>query len=77
MPVQEGARVVGHVTIEKVFFADRFTPAIAAFVWKASEFCMFIQEVGKLPLDERMSGARRYLLGLYTAALDLPSVEPT
>lgn len=77
VPVQEGARVVGHVTVEKVLFADGFTPAIATFVWKASEFCSFIQEAGKLSLDERMSGARRYLLGLYAAALGLPSVEPT
>ncbi len=77
VPVHEGARVVGHVTVEKVLFVDGFTPAIATFVWKASEFCTFIQEAGKLPLDERMSGARRHLLGLYAAALGLPSVEQT
>jgi hypothetical protein len=77
VPVQEGARVVGHVTIERVLFAEGFTPAIARFVWKAGEFCSFIREAGKLSLDERMSGARRYLLGLYAAALGLPSVEPT
>ena len=77
VPVQEGARVVGHVTIARLVFAEGFTPAIATFVWKATEFCTFIQEAGKLSLDEKMSGARRYLLALYTAALSLPSVEPT
>jgi uncharacterized protein DUF5063 len=75
--VQEGARVVGHVTVEKVLFAEGFTPDDAIFVGKANEFCEFIQEAGKLPIDERISGARRYLLALYTAALGLPSVEPT
>jgi hypothetical protein len=57
--------------------AEGFTPAVATFVRKAGEFCTFIQEAGKLPLDERMFAARRYLLALYTAALSLPSVEPT
>ncbi|MBX3217135.1 MAG: DUF5063 domain-containing protein [Labilithrix sp.] len=77
VPVQEGAQIVGHVTTAKVIFADGFTPAVATYVWKATEFCTFIQEAGKLPLGERMSGARRYLLALYSAALSLPSVEPT
>jgi hypothetical protein len=77
VPVQEGARVVGHATVERVLLADGFTPAVATFVWRAREFCTFIHEADKLPLDERMSEAQRYLLGLYTAALSLPSVEPT
>jgi hypothetical protein len=33
-----------------------FTPSVAIFVWKASEFCTFIQEAGQVPIDERMSG---------------------
>lgn len=77
LPVREGARVVGHATVEKVLFAEGFTPDIATFVSKASEFCTFIREAPKLPLGERMADARRYLLALYTAALSLPSVEPT
>ena len=77
VPVQEGARVVGHATVEKVLFAEGFTPGIAMFVWKAGEFCKFIQQAGTLPIDERMLAARCYLLALYTAALSLRSVEPT
>jgi hypothetical protein len=77
VPVQEGARVVGHTTIEKLLFTEGFTPSVATFVWKAGEFCSFIQEARTLPLDERMSGARRCLLALYSAALSLPWVEPT
>jgi hypothetical protein len=53
------------------------SPSVPAFVRKASEFCAFIQEAGNLPIDERMPGARRCLLALYTAALSLLSVEPT
>jgi hypothetical protein len=77
VPLHEGERVVGHATVEKVVFSEGFTPAVAAFVLKAIEFCTFIQEAGKLPLDERMLGAQRCLLALYAAALSLPSVEPT
>jgi len=58
VPVQEGARVVGHAMVEKVLFAEGFTPDIALFVWKAREFCKFIQVAGKLPIGERTSGAR-------------------
>lgn len=76
VPVLEGARVVGHAAIEKVVFADGFTPAVATFVWSAREFCAFSQEAGKLSLEERMRRARHCLLPLYTAALSLPSVEP-
>jgi hypothetical protein len=77
VPVREGARIVGHATIEKVVFTGGFTPAVATFVWRAGEFCTFIQEAGKLSLDEKIDGARRYLAPLYMAALDLPSVEPS
>jgi hypothetical protein len=77
LPLHEGARVVGHATVEAVLFEGGFTPAIGAYVWRASEFCTFVQEAGKLPLHERMSAARRHLLALYAAALSLPSVEPT
>jgi hypothetical protein len=77
VPVQEGARVVGHATVEKVVFAERFTQAVGTFVRNAKEFCSFIKEAGKLALNERMLDARRYLLALYAAALSLPAVEPT
>jgi hypothetical protein len=54
-----------------------FTPAVTTYVQKATEFCTFIPQAAMLPLGDRMSVARRHLLALYTAALSLPSVEPT
>jgi hypothetical protein len=52
-------------------------PAVSEFVRRANEFCDFVQGAGKVSLDERMVGARRSLLALYAAAMELPSVEPT
>jgi hypothetical protein len=76
VPVQEGARVVGYATVEKVVFAEGFTATIAAFVKKARAFCTFIEEAAGLSIPDRMLQSRQHLLELCSVAVGLPSVEP-
>jgi hypothetical protein len=75
IPVQEGAHVVGQATIETAAFLGGFTPAIAAFVCAASEYCAFIEEAAMLSVADRMFVARHYLLALVAAAIRLPLPE--
>lgn len=53
------------------------SPAVATFVGHARKFCSFIEKAGTLAVFDRMQSARLHLLALYTAAIALPSVEPS
>lgn len=50
---------------------------MTAFVAQAREYCSSVERAAALPLPERLAVTRLRLLALYTAALDLPSVEPS
>jgi hypothetical protein len=75
LPMQEAARILGWATISKVTRADGFSPAVAAFVCQAREFCSFVEKAGTLAVVDRMQRAREHLLELYAAAVSLPCVE--
>jgi hypothetical protein len=76
IPMQEGAPVLGWATISEVTRAEGFSPAVAAFVCQAREFCSFVEKAGALAVSDRMQSARRHLLELNAAAVALPFVEP-
>jgi hypothetical protein len=63
-------------TISEVTRAERFSPAVAGFVCRAREFCVFVEKADTLAVIDRMLSARQHLLELYTAAVALPSIEP-
>jgi hypothetical protein len=75
-PMQEGARILGWATISDVVRAEGFSPAVAAFVCQAREFCSFVEKAGTLAVIDRTQSARQHLLELYAAAVALPSIEP-
>jgi hypothetical protein len=50
---------------------------MTAFVAQACEYCSSVERAAALPLPERLAVTRLRLLALYTAALDLPLVEPS
>lgn len=52
------------------------TNAVDIFVREAQSYCSFVETASGLSLADRLRIARERLLGLYTAALSLPSVEP-
>ena len=49
---------------------------VDTFVREARAYCRFVETASELVLAERLRAARERLLGLYMAALALPSVEP-
>ncbi|HVH47991.1 MAG TPA: DUF5063 domain-containing protein [Labilithrix sp.] len=75
LEVKEGARVVGYATVTEQLWPDTFTPAVAAFVRAAYDFCAFVETSDKLTLPDRIASAREQLLVLYAAGAKLPSVE--
>jgi hypothetical protein len=52
------------------------TDGVDIFVGEARAYCSFVEQASSLTLVERLRTARERLLGLYSAALSLPSVEP-
>ncbi|MBN9162855.1 MAG: hypothetical protein BGO98_02780 [Myxococcales bacterium 68-20] len=51
------------------------TPALAAFVRAANDFCAFVDAADKLNLPDRLTSARELLLTLYASGAKLPEVE--
>lgn len=49
---------------------------VEIFVREARAYCRFVEMASDLTLEARLHAARERLLRLYTAALDLPDVEP-
>lgn len=73
----EGTRVVGYARVlGAVCHPPFFSPAVAAFVVEARQFCAFVGEANRYPLTQRLAAARLRLLRLYSAAVALPYVEP-
>jgi hypothetical protein len=75
IPVMEGSRIVGYARVSGRVWPTPFTPAVAAFVRAAYDFCAFVVDAEKLALDDRLVTAREQLLALYAAATRLPDVE--
>jgi hypothetical protein len=53
------------------------TEAVDRFVREARTYCDFVERASGLSLAERLHTARERLLGLYSAGLSLPFLEPT
>jgi hypothetical protein len=71
IPVQEGSRVVGHVSVVSVTRPELLTPAVSMFVCQARELCAFVESAGEMTLADRLEAARQRLLALYAAAIPL------
>lgn len=53
------------------------TVEVDIFMREARAYCEFVETASRLSLARRLQTARERLLSLYSAALSLPSVEPT
>lgn len=73
--VLDGSRVIGCATVLERAWPSPFTPAVAAFVRAANDFCEFVSSVDELGVHERLASARERLLVLYAAGAQLPHVE--
>ncbi len=78
LAVQEGARMVGHATVLEVVAKPAYwSPAAAAFVCQAWQFCAFVEKAHEYSLGERLRVARQQLTSLYDCATLLPDTQAT
>ena len=70
--------MVGHATVLEVVAKPAYwSPAAAAFVCQAWQFCAFVEKAHEYSLGERLRVARQQLTSLYDCATLLPDTEAT